>query len=216
MTLRFDSGIAAVAPTVDLWITPPTYTAMAPIYFGGGAAMQPVAVPRGSAVLAQIHAAGADGDIPQIALGDHGTAFSVLDDRDFKATATVTESGPLTVTLGGQTLAHLDIQAIADRPPTVALRRPVSVTQHAALRVDYQADDDYGVAGLRLDVWRVAANVAGGALPGGPLSIDVAGTGAAGPTDRRYDVPGFDREPMGRLAGRDAIGRDRRGWPAWL
>jgi uncharacterized protein (TIGR02302 family) len=166
---RFDSGAPAEAPTIDLWLTPPAYTGLPPVYLDGHMpAAGPVAVPAGSTVLAEIHLAeGSDAGRPSLSLDDKNQAFQPLDADDFKAGLTLRRNGRLRISLGDRAVATYDVRVIPDRPPTAFWRGPVSATPHGALRVDYGAADDYGVAGLRLEI---RSDLPGSA----PLDLDLA------------------------------------------
>jgi uncharacterized protein (TIGR02302 family) len=139
---------------LDLWITPPAYTGIAPILPQQAAAApgqpanaQPpeLAIPAGSVLLAQV--TGGRGT-PEIVIDDQRTAFESVDDRAFRATTTLTAGSRLTIRQGSTTLASWPIRVIPDNAPTVEFPRSPMPTLRQALRIDYRAHDDYGIASV--------------------------------------------------------------------
>ncbi|HLJ64243.1 MAG TPA: TIGR02302 family protein [Stellaceae bacterium] len=140
-------GFGAVAEaSLDLWVTPPQYTGLAPQFLGPASAGQTIAVAAGSTVLAQVH--GGSG-LPRLTLeGAAASDFTAIDPHNFKATSTVNGGHRLTVAQDGRVLGTWPLTVVADQPPSIAFPRPPQGTDHAALRLDYQARDDYGVEGV--------------------------------------------------------------------
>jgi uncharacterized protein (TIGR02302 family) len=182
---RFESGVPVPPPSLDLWLTPPGYTGLPPIYLDGRMSAQgPIAVPAGSTALAEVHLAAGDQGRPVLTLGTESHPFQPLDADDFKASLGLGRSGRLSVSLGGGTLAAYDLSILPDRPPHAAWRRPVSATLHGALRIDYAAGDDYGVTGLRLEIKPL--------LPGRlgkPLALDLP---VPSPAEKTIDDTAFE------------------------
>ncbi|HEX7968387.1 MAG TPA: DUF4175 family protein, partial [Stellaceae bacterium] len=58
--------------SLDIWVTPPDYTGLAPQFLPASAPEAPIAVPTGSTVLAQVH--GGRG-VPQLKIDDQATEF---------------------------------------------------------------------------------------------------------------------------------------------
>ncbi len=141
-----EPGAAAAGVALDIWVTPPDYTGLPPLFLHPETAQQPVSVPTGSTVLAQVHGGGA---LPQLALDDKDTAFAKIDDSDFKGSATITAGKRLAVTHGGRTLGAWPITVVPDLPPTIAFAKPPSRTDRGALRLEYKANDDYGVESVK-------------------------------------------------------------------
>jgi uncharacterized protein (TIGR02302 family) len=173
------SRAGAVAVTVDLWITPPAYTGLPPIYLDA-AHHDPaasVAVPVGSIVLARVH--GAE-EAPDLVLDDATQAFTALDAGDFSATREIVAGSTLGVRVDGTMIAHYALSVVRDKPPTIRFARMPYGTAQKALAVAYLAEDDYGVTDARLEIRPIDAK-------GAPLTIDfptplpaqkrVAGTG---------------------------------------
>jgi uncharacterized protein (TIGR02302 family) len=167
--------LSAFAPppvSLDLWVTPPAYTGLPPIVLrqlaengaGGEAASRPAAaegpppagsepgpasakVPAGSTLLAQVH--GGRGT-PVLLVDEKPVAFERLGEASFKASGKVEHSGRVSIRQGQRELAAIDLDVVADTPPTVRFTRPPSATIRGVLRLDYAARDDYGVASAKL------------------------------------------------------------------
>ncbi len=134
---------AAPPPTLDLFITPPAYTGLAPVYLQGGEERPGVIdVAEGSTLLARVSGGGGT---PTLTLGDADTAFAAVDDSSFEVEAAVTEGRWLAVSQRGTTLGSWPIRVIPDFAPAIAFTEPPAGTERAALRLDYTADDDYGI-----------------------------------------------------------------------
>ena len=127
--------------SLDIWLTPPDYTGLPP-QFLPASGKQMIYVPIGSALLAQVHGGR---NPPRLKIDAAGSDFSKLDDKDFKGTATITAGKHLAIEQDGRTLGAWNIAVVPDHPPSVAFAKPPSHTDRMALRLDYKANDDYGV-----------------------------------------------------------------------
>jgi uncharacterized protein (TIGR02302 family) len=139
------SAVAAIPPGVlDLWITPPAYTGMAPLLPRSepGAAAE-IAVPSGSALLAQV--SGGTG-VPKLTIDTDATAFSAVDNRSYRVASTITAGSRLTIEQDGKPLGSWTMTVIPDHAPKVGFPTSPSRTRRAALKIDYEASDDYGLA----------------------------------------------------------------------
>ncbi|GGF46705.1 TIGR02302 family protein [Aliidongia dinghuensis] len=156
----FDRGAPTALTGLDLWITPPEYTGLPPIYFGTDATHasvapeKPVAVPTGSTLLVQVHGGRRT---PELMVDRIATPLGKIAGGDYSATATIAGGHRLTVTQSGTALARLDITVVPDLPPSAEFAAPPVVMPSGALRLEYHATDDYGVTGLRLEAHRVDA-----------------------------------------------------------
>jgi len=133
----------SVAPQIslDIWVTPPDYTGLPP-QFLPASGKQLIYVPIGSALLAQVHGGR---NAPRLKIDTAGSDFSKLDDKDFKGTATIKGGKHVAVEQDGRTLGAWNIAVVPDHPPSIAFAKPPSHTDRMALRLDYKANDDYGV-----------------------------------------------------------------------
>jgi hypothetical protein len=155
VTPSFSSGPPTAPPSLDIWLTPPDYTGLPPQFLQRDYAGGPIAVPIGSAVLAQVHGGH---NPPLLKLDQAATDFSRIDAQNFKVSSTITEGHRLTVEQDGAAIAAWPIAVVPDMPPTIGFASPPQPTQRAALRLEYQASDDYGIESVKAVITR----------PGGP------------------------------------------------
>jgi uncharacterized protein (TIGR02302 family) len=146
------SGMAAAS--LDIWVTPPEYTGLAPQFLRPGTA-ETLRIPTGSKLLAQVHGGPA---LPHLAIDGDSRDFDAIDKQNFRAAATLTAGKRLAVTQSGATLGKWGIEIIPDNPPEVAFAKPPEGTSHAALRIDYKASDDYGVESVKAVIRRDGGN----------------------------------------------------------
>jgi uncharacterized protein (TIGR02302 family) len=138
------------AASLDIWVTPPEYTGLAPQFLQPGGA-EPVRIPTGSKLLSRVHGGQS---LPRLVIDGEARDFEAVDKKNFQASATLTSGKLLQVTDGGSTLGSWPIQIIADNPPGIAFAKAPEGTAHAALRIDYQASDDYGVEAAKAVIRR--------------------------------------------------------------
>ncbi|MBM3560572.1 MAG: DUF4175 domain-containing protein, partial [Alphaproteobacteria bacterium] len=152
------------APSLELWLTPPDYTGLPPVLLAGGNAPAPgagaVAVPTGSALLAQVHDGGTT---PRLRLGADERDLEAVDERTWRlgleltATDNAVRELPLAVNQGRLNLGQWSIAVLPDRPPSVGFARPPEGGRRNALRLDYTAADDYAVVAVAANIVRPAA-----------------------------------------------------------
>ncbi len=185
----------ADAVSMDLWITPPAYTGLAPSVFNGigkapektaettdGAVAEAMApnsarptliVPVGSQIL--VHATGAH-SAPSLALGTSKMPFEQLGERtstsyklELSVTADAAGSDRLAVGLGTDTLAEWPVVVATDALPQIEFERAPSKQRDTQLEVIYLASDDYGIKTVEMTISRPN----GRPVPGGEAEIRV-------------------------------------------
>ncbi len=139
------------AVSLDVWISPPQYTGLPPQFLSLPPGPAPVEVPAGSAVLAQLHGGGA---VPELRIDRNATAMSRVDQSNFKGEAVIAAGSTLAIEQGFRTLGSWPIHVVPDLPPTIAFAKPPEASARGALRLEYRAEDDYGVEGVKLLVRR--------------------------------------------------------------
>jgi len=175
---NFAAGPPPAPPRLDVWVTPPDYTGEPPIFL---AAVDPKAgpfkAPVGSEVLAQVQ--GGDG-ATALALGDSTTKFDSIGEGTFRATGKILTGDRLAVADNGTVIASWPYTLIQDQPPIAGFTRPPSETERHALRLDYAASDDYGIAKVEVVITRRNASGKAPTLPGLPdkIVIELPGPGA--------------------------------------
>jgi len=161
MMPRFGGGMSE-ALKLDIWITPPAYTSLAPIFLQQGVQRPdgPIKVPVGSAVLAQ---AGGVDKAPRLKLGGQSHDFKSLGGQkagSYRIESVIEKGDRLSVEVDDEVAASWAIQVIPDKAPRVEYTAPPASTGASHLRLAYEATDDYGLARLAA-VIRLAGAVAG-------------------------------------------------------
>ena len=137
-------------PALDAWITPPEYTGMQPIMIATPAGAQNannvIDIPEGSTLTA--HLAEKGGAAPELSVNGQKIEFAIDDHRDFGVTTPITNGDTISISRGWQQLGAWHIRVVPNQPPKIALTEPVSVTERKALRLAWQATDNYGVASV--------------------------------------------------------------------
>jgi uncharacterized protein (TIGR02302 family) len=154
----FSAIVAQGRPVLDLWITPPSYTAMAPLFpmrtatpAADGGIVPELDVPIGSVLTAQTQ--GGHG-VPRLVYGDVSTDFTSVDAENSRIETKLGYDGPLTVMQGSDTLGAWKISTIPDFAPSIGFAEPPAATNHFTLRIAYTASDDYGIAKARAQMRR--------------------------------------------------------------
>ncbi|MDP9128652.1 MAG: DUF4175 domain-containing protein [Pseudomonadota bacterium] len=161
-----------LTPALDAWISPPDYTGLPPIMIATPAGSrfdgEIIEVPRGSILTA--HLADHDGDTPELLLNGERIPFTPDRDGDFEVAHVIESGATLAIRRGWQDIHAWKIRVIGDQPPEVAFVEPPSITEHKAVRLAYEASDDFGVTS-------VAALITPRARPGidaTPIEIPLA------------------------------------------
>jgi len=154
---------ATAASSLDIWLTPPDYTGLPPQFLPASPPAAPISVPSGSTVLAQVQGGT---NAPRLVVDKRRSDFERVDERNFKGSATLTGGSRLAVEQDGRPLGSWPIAILPDQPPTIAFAKPPQRTQRAALRLEYQAKDDYGVESVKAIISRPGD-------PSAPLVLDL-------------------------------------------
>ena len=153
-------------PLLQIWITPPAYTGLSAMMLKQGYEGDPIRIPAGSKMLAELQGAPRDA---RLAIDDERQDFNRLDAQSQKIETELTHGRSLSVKTGWRRLGHWPIAVIVDHPPSVAFVDPPQPLPEGKLQVKLAAIDDYGVAELGLILVRQDAG--GGEteirLPGG-------------------------------------------------
>lgn len=160
---RFDVFADGPPPELQLWITPPAYTGLAPLFpkRQTAAAMEtepdtapaPIVLkaPAGSTLTAQV--SGGSG-VPALMIDEERVPFTAVDDANSKLTREVARGGRFSVVQNGEVLGAWTIELVPDAPPVVAFSVPPVATQRSALRLAFRASDDYGLDGVVAEMHR--------------------------------------------------------------
>ena len=143
-------GMAAPAPQLQVWLTPPAYTGVAPLFLHPGEPSAPV--PAGSHLTVNL----TGGAIaPNMSFGDQATEFATLDASSWQAERDVAEDGVLIVRRRGTELGRWTLSVVPDAPPVVAWSEPPGASRgqrRLQTRLPWTVADDYGVASLQAEL----------------------------------------------------------------
>ncbi len=207
ITPNLPLGAPAPEPLLQAWVTPPSYTGLAPIFLKPEVAI--VQVPAGSHLTLSL--TGGTGT-PSLILGGIAQPFQPLDATSWQADRDVGTGGAMTVRRRGRVQGGWTLAVVADTPPTVAWADPPgadpkAVRRRLLTRLPWTAADDYGVVSLQAEL-RLRDRPAAPPV-GRPVA---AAWGCAAPGARRTRT-GSDGQSMGRLpvvatlVARDAPGQ---------
>lgn len=187
----------AIPTTVDLWIEPPGYTGQPPLFARSDTPL--LRFPTGSKLLARV---GGGDDVPRLLIDEEQELFESAGEFSFAIEREIARGEKLTVVQDGELLASWKVEILPDHPPTAVLVRPPAVTQRQALRLDYRAEDDYGLAQLVVEL-RLAGD------PGEPRDESVLRLALPAPGLRAKEVTGstYNDLTAHAWAGRDVNAR---------
>ncbi len=162
---EFSAAGGAETGELTLWITPPAYTGIAPIWFSREDGQEgPLPVPGGSELVAQVRGGQA---APVLAVDGSRTVFREAGAGGWEVSYVLEGGSRFTISQAGTVIAGRAITVIADRPPEVALTDEPSETLRTTLRLDVAARDDYGLKDIRAEMRRTGGD------PGDVLRVSV-------------------------------------------
>ena len=200
--------------TVEVWITPPAYTRLAPLFLDRDTPPPsgPLKIPAGSEVLAQVGGLEAT---PRLKAGDLDVAFDPIGSPGgpvtYRVEAIIETGNRLTVEREGRELAAWPLDVAPDGPPEVSFTMPPVGNDRGHLRIEYQATDDFGLTGVVAEIRR--ADGPGGTAGDGAISIEMplgapGATSAKGRTQRDLTPHPWAGLPVRmRLVATDAKGQ---------
>jgi len=142
---------------VELWVTPPPYTGLAPLFLDQVAGQDEIKIPVGSTLLAQM--GGARGR-PEIFVGSRAVPFEPLGDPDLpegyrvetKFADADASATTLSVLIADKTVAQWKVRGASDSPPSANFPQPPQNLGRGRLGVTFEAKDDYAVTELRMEI----------------------------------------------------------------
>ena len=140
-------------PVIAAWITPPAYTGMAPVYLTGTEAKPNAFVEVPTASQLSVRISGAF-DTPLLRRTRGEVAPPRLDEKSHGTDITLGESESIAVTVGNTQVAEWSIRTTPDAIPSAAFLSTPSESRGNVLRIDFRANDDYGLTGVRAVVSR--------------------------------------------------------------
>ena len=193
------SPSASAAPQLvrlDAWITPPVYTGMAPVILADGTeqighgneTFRALSVPERSQLIVRAHAP--DGEPVTLTLAEDGGETRTVEPKAGAAAGLIEFNAglmkPTTADLriGGSTVSQWQFSMVEDAAPQISLLNAPTATPRGALRMEYGATDDYGVAGAE-----ARFELAKGQLPELPESSDLAEEADLADTEPLFEPP---------------------------
>lgn len=169
-------GFAAGQPaTLELWVTPPSYTDLPPRLLASadqsavetssdGAAVR---VPVGSRVLALVNQGKGT---PQLRVSGATTELEPAGENAWRIEVPLTEAGnqAVEVVQSGDTLGAWTFDIAADSVPEITFVDPPQGSRRDALRIAYRVLDDYGVVAVRAELFAPS-----GAVGSKPLVLEL-------------------------------------------
>jgi uncharacterized protein (TIGR02302 family) len=126
---------------IEAWLNPPDYTGVVPSRVNRETP-QPIKIPAGSTILARLF--GGQGDA-RLLLDEDATAFERLDAQNQQIERKIERGNVLALMQGNSEIARWHYEIVPDQPPTATTGDGPQVTARNALRIEYEAKDDYGV-----------------------------------------------------------------------
>ena len=146
--------------TIDAWIAPPDYTGRPPIFLqqqAGQGVPQIIEVPTGSVLFARVH--GGRG-LPELRLDENLTPFAVVDKSNFERKHPLTAGKIIRFEQRNRAIAEWAITIVPDRAPIVDFDQEPVATVRQALRLNFSASDDYGIATVHAHIRRADSDEA--------------------------------------------------------
>ncbi len=159
-----------VEPSLELWITPPEYTNLAPrLLASADPESAPAAadgqgsipVPVGSKLLAQV----SEGKrAPELLRGEDVLPLEAVSESAWRIESGLDTPGPLTIEVrqSRTSLGQWNLEVIPDTAPEITYGEPPQGNDSNSLVLSYEATDDYGVAEVHAHIeWPGAPPAAG-------------------------------------------------------
>lgn len=138
---------APLAAELQVWITSPPYTRIAPLFLKSDTGA--VSVPQGAHLTASLTGGGS---APALSVDGKTEPFRALDAASFQADHVLTEGGRVSVVRDGRVLSGWNIAVVADRAPTAMWSdQPGKAPSSQQLRLPWSVSDDYGVVALQAE-----------------------------------------------------------------
>ncbi len=155
------SGLVA---GLDAWIDPPPYTGEAPVYLSP-AMRDAITVPAGSQLNIRVHGSEYS---PILSLSPSPQSGGGISGKDgeYTSTAILDSDSSVHIRASGRTLGSWNLIVAPDLAPSVKLTGKPDKTDRGALKIPFEARDDYGVMSVRAVMTPVGRH-------GAPLSAEL-------------------------------------------
>lgn len=146
-----DFGGAPSQIVLDVWVTPPDYTGRPPLLLSRVKEGEsgPILIPTGSKLSATL----AGGwRTPWARIGKEKTEFEDDGGRNYRLEAVLAAGQGLDIGQGTKLHRHWPIQIVGDEAPIVVFPSLPEETLGQALKIEYEAYDDYGIETMLLEI----------------------------------------------------------------
>ena len=151
MMTAFTPAFPPPPPVVaNLWIAPPQYTGLPPIYLDMAEHNKVLRVPVGSKL------AGFVDDVrgrhpPKLVVDDKVTEFNTVGQGKYQVEQTILGGKDIVLEARGDEQARWKLHVIPDIAPTIEFSRPIGVDKWST-KIEYIAGDDFGIKGVQLQI----------------------------------------------------------------
>ena len=149
---------------------------------------------------------------PALTANGTASAFEQVDQVSYQITQPVTKGGTIAVEQNGRTLGSWPITVVPDTAPIIALPTPPAAGERGALRLEYEARDDYGVVAVTGAV-RLSGDVAEPGIDRTPVELQLPLPGVRPKTARSTSFHDLTPHPWAglpvtlRLSATDGAGQ---------
>jgi uncharacterized protein (TIGR02302 family) len=148
----------------EAWITPPDYTGLPPIVLArGDKSGDTIEVPLGSTIEAHVTGGSAR---PHIVIDGKRQKFAAIDQTSYQLSLALNGGSAISITQGWRTLGKWQVSLSEIVGPVVEWVKPPAAADHAQVKFEYTAADQYGLASLTATT-RLADEVRATMLPAG-------------------------------------------------
>ena len=135
------------AAKLEAWLTPPAYTGAAPIMLGvAERGEDTVQIPAATTFLARV--SGGRG-VPALSLDGRTMPFTAIDSAAHQIEHVIETGRRLAVIQGQIQLGVWELDIITDQAPHIMLAEEPTTTVRRALKISYEARDDYGLSTVK-------------------------------------------------------------------
>lgn len=163
--------------TLELWVTPPSYTNLPPRLLASADATAldttvagaEIQVPVGSRLLALVNQGTGT---PQLQVGTDANDLEAAGADAWRVDVLLADVGSHVVSViqSGKTLGSWNFSIAADHKPEISFAEPPEGSRRSALRIAYRALDDYGVVAVRAEIFGPSGR---GTIGSAPLVVDL-------------------------------------------
>ncbi|GGA16101.1 TIGR02302 family protein [Neptunicoccus cionae] len=146
-SLTDEGALIATGPSWEGWAEPPAYTGKPAVYLNDIANGETLSLPEGTRITLRVYGDTEGAALSETVSAGGDTALMSGETGFAETTLDISKSGRLSLVPPQGPDAGWDIAMIADEDPQVVLTDEISRTVQGALKLPFEARDDYGVEG---------------------------------------------------------------------